>query len=70
MTPKRLRLIALIIRRGVQAQADSTEAIAQELEEHATELEDLQRGTRQEVRLKEPDTVFGDLAKQSKRSTH
>ncbi len=56
MTPKRLRLIALCIRRGIQAHTASTEALAQELEEHATEWEDLQRGTRREVKLREPGT--------------
>ncbi len=65
MTPKRLRLIALCIRRGIQAHTASTEALAQELEEHAIELEDLERGTRREVRLREPDpprgTVFDDI---------
>jgi hypothetical protein len=63
MTPKRLRLIALCIRRGIQAHVASTEALAQELEDHASEWEDLQRGTRREVKLREPDTVFNDLTK-------
>lgn len=62
MTPKRLRLIALVIRRGIQAHTASTEALAQELEEHATELEDRERGTRREVKLREPGTVFNDIA--------
>lgn len=65
MTPKRLRLIASVIRRtGLVGGLPSTnEALAHELEEHATELEESQT-----IRLKEPGTVFGDLKAQAEKS--
>jgi hypothetical protein len=63
MTPKRLRLIASVIRKtGLVGGLPSTnEALAYELEQHADELE-----AAETVRLKEPGgTVFTDLERQA-----
>ena len=64
MTPKRLRLIASVIRRAglVGGLPSTNEALAHELEEHADELEESQT-----IRLKEPGTVFGDLKAQAEK---
>lgn len=53
MNPKRLRLIADIIRHGLPAFSNSTRAIAQELEELATDIEKLHP---KPIRLREPAT--------------
>lgn len=73
MTSKRLRTIAMVIRKGLIAGSPSTLAISDELDQHATELEI----DRKPVRLQEPvtlkiphRTVFGDLAAQSGNATH
>jgi hypothetical protein len=63
MTPKRLRLIAQIIRQWHQADQTSRTAIANELESHAEDLENW--GAEPPlIRLKEPrpSTVFNDIA--------
>lgn len=63
MTPKRLRLIAMIMRKGGFSETTkSTLHVADEIDQHAAELEDSQR---QVIRLREPGTVFDDLARQS-----
>jgi hypothetical protein len=63
MTPKRLRLIARIIKEGVPANSTSTLAIADELETHALEYENLRqqfqelaarKSSEKEIRIKEP----------------
>jgi hypothetical protein len=61
VTPKRLRLIAQIIKR--EHNGHSWKALASELEEHASEIEDAEKPV---VRLKEPGgTVFTDLERQA-----
>jgi hypothetical protein len=61
MTPKRLRLIAQIIRNGPVNDAGSRDAIALELDTHAEQIE-----YGQTVRLKEPGgTVFTDLERKT-----
>lgn len=63
MSPKRLRLIASIIRQGVPKSL-STSALAQELDQHAAELETLGWSVEEprEIRIKEPrHTVFNEL---------
>lgn len=69
MTSKRLRTIAMVIRKGLIAGSPSTLAISDELDQHATELEiDRSKPTRlqEPVPLKIPHrTVFGDLAAQA-----
>lgn len=65
MTPKRLRLIARIIKQGTQADSATSRALADELEHHADQYEELltklATATEKPVRLREPGTVFGDL---------
>ena len=63
MTPKRLRLIAHIIRRGLPANTPSTLAIADELDEHALEVEDAERCVKRMPRR----TVLNDLAEMAER---
>lgn len=70
MTPKRLRLIAQMVRREMR-NASGNE-LAQELEEHAFEWEAVQRKM---IRLREPApaglqnrTVFDELAEQKPRN--
>lgn len=64
MSPKRLRLIASIIRQGVPKSL-STSALAQELDQHAAELETLGWSVEEpkEIRIREPyNTVFNEIS--------